>query len=123
VVAPIQGWLVLFAILAVFLIVPIVAWTAWLRRPRPRPWPLLVLAIAATAPLASGWVGVVVALVQLQIRPPERGDDVEPSDKARVLAETISETMNRMVYAVVAATLVCAIAIVATRLLRRYRSR
>jgi hypothetical protein len=101
------------------IVIPAIAWTVWGRRPRPRPWTLFVLALVATAPVATVITGALVGM--MVVMPMRGGEDVSPSDKSRLLAKTISETMNGAVYAVLGAAIV-AVGVGAMALVRRRRA-
>ena len=114
-----RAWMVVAAVGATFAVVPAVAWAVWLRRARPRPTALLVVAIATTTPLTVVVAGGASAVIQL--RSAERSDDNVPSQRARVLAETISETMNVAAVAVLGAMAISGCVIAASLWRRRNR--
>jgi hypothetical protein len=105
-------WLVTLLVAGIMLVVPLIAWIAWLRhRARPRPLTLLVVALVASAPIATALAGAVWCVVTLL----GRGDsDAEPYGKARRLAEAIAETMNLTAFVTLAAVSVCAVTLVAS---------
>jgi hypothetical protein len=105
---------------AMLFIAPAVAWTVWLRRPRPRPKPLLAVALFATTPLATGLAGAVWGAIVT--RSFGGGEDVEPSQKARRLAEGISFAMN-MTFWIVIAGVVAGVIFAASRWRGRRRPR
>jgi hypothetical protein len=101
-------------ILAVLAGVPVIAWTAWRRRPKPQPVTLLVIAIATTAPLLIALGGTARVFVLFSGLEHDAADQ-----KARVLAEGISEMMNCTAFAVIVAMAVCVGTIVVSRFKRR----
>jgi len=107
----VRAWLVLVGIGGTLFVVPAIAWTVWLRRPRPRPIPLLVVALATTTPLATGLVGA--AWCVISVRSFKGDEGYEASQKARHLAETISEAMNLTALVVVGAAAVSGITLAA----------
>jgi hypothetical protein len=93
------GWLTLagWLILAVLVGVPAYAWVTWYRRPKPRPVPLLVISSATTIPPVVALAGTARVFILVGTI----GHDAV-SDKARILAESVSEMMNCTAFAVMA---------------------
>jgi hypothetical protein len=119
--ASVTGSLVALVAGGTLLGVPAVAWAAWLRRARPRPLPLLFVALVTTAPLATSLMGVARILLVVRSFGQEGGD--EPSQNARVLAETISGAMNANLFALSGAAVTAAVIIVGSRWRHRHRPR
>lgn len=116
--ASVMGWLAALVAGVMLLVVPAVAWAAWLRRARPRPLPLLIVALTTTAPLATSLTGV--ARIVLVVRSFGQDEGDEPSQKARVLAETISGAMNANLFALIGAAVTSAVVIVGSRWRHRH---
>jgi hypothetical protein len=116
---PASDWLLPVLAAGPFLAAPAVAWTAWLRRPRPRPRPLLVVAIVTSLPLISACTGF--ARIMLVVRPSNATLEMEPSQKARQLGETISESMNLTALAFIVAVVGSGGVIAWSRWRRRHR--
>jgi hypothetical protein len=108
-----RGWLVVISIGGMLTVIPAIAWVTWLRRPRPRALSLLVVALATSAPLAAGLAGTIWSV--MLIRSFERNEATEPSEKALLLAESISTVMNGTAFAVVGALVVSGITVAASR--------
>jgi hypothetical protein len=113
-------WLVFFVTGAAMLAVPGIAWRAWLRQQRPRSRSLLFVALATTAPLATALGCTAFAAIRLQSLMAR--EEIDPSERARVLAETISEAMNVTASAILVAMIVCA-CVAALTMVRRRRQR
>ena len=111
--AAVRGWLLLVGVCGTLFAVPAIAWTAWLLRRRPRPMPLLVIALATTAPLVTGLAGTAWCLISVRSFKADDGDG--PSQKARRLAENISETMNLTGLVVIGAAVVSGVALATSR--------
>jgi hypothetical protein len=102
---------------ALLFVVPAAAWIVWWRRPRPRPRALLIVPIAASAPVATGLAATLA--IGLMVRAWKTDDKVEPSDKARLLAEHISEAMNVTAFVLLVAGVVAAGALIIGRATRK----
>jgi hypothetical protein len=114
-----RGWLVLVAVGGTLVGLPAIAWTTWLRWSRPRPVPLFVIALAATAPLIAGLAGAARgALLLVSFEKSDEADlvqAIDPSHKARLFAETISDAMNATLVVTIGAAIVCGIGLLALR--------
>jgi hypothetical protein len=115
---PASVWLVAVVAAGTLLIVPVVAWTIWLRRRPPRPLPLLVVAMVTSLPSLTAFAGF--ARVMLVVRPSNATLEVEPFQKARYLAETTSETMNLTAFSVIVAAVTSGGVIAWSRWRRRH---
>ena len=102
------------------IVVPGIAWGAWLRQKRPRSRLLLFVALATSAPLTTALGCTAFAAIRLQSLMAR--EEVDPSERARVLAETISEAINVTASAIIVAMTACA-CLVAVSIVRRRRQR